>query len=92
MNSMFTFQNPRSLNAFPSRCELNENPFLVDAERFVGFDKLDGLLDAGIAIKRQTSIDFCRNTSRNDVEDFLAEQNEELIGRFRNLSINGAKK
>jgi hypothetical protein len=73
---IISLQFPRSLNPFPSRCDLYQDPLLLDPNGFVQGDKLFSFALRSHFVERQTGIDFGRNSSWNYGQNFFAEFDE----------------
>lgn len=76
MDSVLLFELSGGLDALPSGSDLNEYPGLVNSNGFVECQELLGLFLGAFFIKRESSIDFGRDTARDDLEDLLAKLDE----------------
>lgn len=53
-------------------------------------DDVKSLLNGPLGIKGQTSINLCRNTTWHDLQDLLAELNQQTVERGIDLLLLGA--
>ena len=65
-----------SLNTLPRRRNLDEDTLLGDANRLVKGNELLGLGLGGLLVEGETGIDLSRDTTRDDLENLLAELDE----------------
>lgn len=70
-----------SLDTLPGRSNLDQDAVLADAIFFVKLDETDSLGNSGFLVKRQASINLSRDTTRNNLENFLAKVNQQLVSR-----------
>jgi hypothetical protein len=73
VNAVVALELASSLNTFPGRGDLDKDAFLLDSNGFVERNEVSGLGLCGLLIKGETSVDFGRNTARNDRKNFPPE-------------------
>ncbi len=73
------FQNTSCLNTFPSSGKLDQYALSGKSFGLVGGNQFTCLFEAGLGVKRQTSIHLGRNATRYDPEDFTSETNQQAI-------------
>ena len=78
-----------SLDAFPSGSDLDEDAVARDALGLVGGDELFGFRDGGCGVEGKTGVDFGGNTTRNDLEDLKAEEDEDAVEDGFDQSVTG---
>jgi hypothetical protein len=54
----FLFQRPSSLDTLPSRSDLDQDTFFLDADLFVESDKLPSFLFCSFGIEGEAGVDF----------------------------------
>ncbi len=76
------------LDTLPSRGDLDEDTVLLDADRLVEVNELVGLLDGSGLVERVLGVDLGRDTAGDDLEDLLAELDEERVDGEVNLALD----
>lgn len=54
MDALIVFKLARSLNAFPRRGDLDQNPLLFDANRLVEYNEFSSFLLGDLLVERET--------------------------------------
>jgi hypothetical protein len=76
--------------------ELVEETKLIHAQKIATraistyLDDLKGLVDGGLGVKGQPGVDFSGDLAGNDLENLLAELDEETVEGGLNLNVDGA--
>lgn len=73
------FKDFRSLNSLPSGSNLDQDAIFGDADFLVKFDDVACLVDGGLGIKGETSINFSGDVARDDFGDFGAKSNSQFV-------------
>lgn len=73
MNAIVAFELASSLDTFPSRGNLDEDAVFLDSNGLVERNEVSGLGLCAFLIKGETSVDFSRNTARDNRKDFPPE-------------------
>jgi hypothetical protein len=76
------------LDTLPGRGDLDEDTVLLDADRLVEVNELVRLLDGSGLVERVLGVDLGRDTARDDLEDLLAELDEERVDGKVNLGLD----
>ena len=76
------------LDTFPGGSDLDQDSLSLDADGFVEGDQLLGLVDGGLSVVREGGIDFSRDSTGNNLEDFSAELDKESVGGVLDLSLD----
>ena len=80
------FENFRSLNALPSRGDLDEHPLARDPVARIQLDEAPRLSHQRIRVERQVCIGFRGHAPRDKPENFHPEKHEQLVHRLLELS------
>lgn len=78
------------LDTLPGRGDLDEDAVLVDTDRLVELDQLAGLGEGRLGVKREDGVDLGRDTAGDNLEDGLAELDEEAVSGGLGLVVDGA--
>jgi hypothetical protein len=73
VNAIVALELASSLDTFPGRGDLDKDAFFLDSNGFVERNEVSGLGLCGLLIKGETSVDFGRNTARNNRKNFPPE-------------------
>ena len=76
MNAFVALELARGLNALPARCDLDKHTFFFDPNGLIKCDKFFSLDLSCLLVKRETSVDFGRDTAGNDGEDLFTKFDE----------------
>ena len=89
MNVVIPLQLSSGLDSLPSGSDLDQDTVPVDSLGLVQGDDLLGLGDGSLLVVRQSGVDLGRNSTRNDLEDLLAEFDEQSVHGVGDLVIDG---
>lgn len=76
MDALIVFKLARSLNAFPRRCHLDQNPLLLDANRLVECNERSSFLLGGLLVEGEARVNLGGDATRNDLQDLGAKLDE----------------
>lgn len=86
-----------SLDTLPGRGNLDENSVLLNTLGLVKINDLKGLLDGGILVKGDASINLGRDTARDNLQDLRAKLDKEnvqsslsLLGKRARAGLDGS--
>jgi hypothetical protein len=71
--ALVTLELARGLDTLPSRCDLDEHTFTLNANRLVERDEFPGLGLGSLLVKGEAGIYFGRDTARDDGKDLSTE-------------------
>ena len=74
-------------DALPGGGDLDEDALAVDAVGLIKADQPAGLLDGALGVEREPGIDLGRDAARDDLEDLLAEGDEQAIDAGFDLGV-----
>jgi hypothetical protein len=81
-----------SLDTFPGGSNLDQDTVLVDTVLFVQLDENESLGNSSFSVERETSINFGRDTTRNDLQDLGTKVDQKLISSQVKLLLRRASK
>ena len=76
VNAVVALELARRLDALPGRRDLDEDALLLDTDGVVQRDELLGLLLCRLLVKGETGVNLGRDTTRDNLQDLLAEFDE----------------
>src|SRR6266404_425473 len=71
VNTLVALELSSSLDTLPGRRDLDKHTFFLDSNGFVEPNELSGLGFGGLLVKGEASVDFSRDTTRNDRRNFF---------------------
>lgn len=80
----------RNTNGLVELCALLRNRVLISSIREHYLDEVQGLVNGGLGVKGEASIDLGGDLAGNDLKNLLAKLNQKTVEGGVNLLINGA--
>lgn len=90
VDAVVALQDLGGLDTLPGRGDLDENAVLGDALSLVELDDVQGLVDRGLGVKGEAGVDLGRDLAGDDLEDLLAELDQETVQRSIDLVVDRA--
>src|SRR5690606_31884501 len=87
----FFFENFSGTNTFPRGSKFDQNAGLIDAAFFVKLDQVFGFFNARFSIKGQAGVNFGRNATGNNLQDFQTDSHCQVIGSSTDLLGTAAR-
>lgn len=87
---MVPLEDLGSLDTLEGRGDLDEDTLLANALLLVELNEVKGLVDRGLGVEGEASIDLGRNLAGDDLENLLAELDEEAVESIVDLGIDAA--
>lgn len=88
MNPIILLQFLCRLNPLPRTRNLDQNPLLIDPQFLVQLNDVKRLFHGGLLVKGEAGVDFGGDSSRDDLEDFFAEFDEETVEGIVDLGVD----
>jgi hypothetical protein len=88
VDAVLVLQLARSLDTLPGGGKLDQHARLVDADALVQVDDVQGLVNGSLLVERQRGIDLGGNLAGDDLEDLLAELDQQHVHGSLNLAVD----
>jgi hypothetical protein len=73
VNAIVALELASGLDTLPGRGDLDKDAFFLDSNGFIERNEVSGLGLCALLIEGETSVDFGRNTARNNRKNFFPE-------------------
>lgn len=89
VDAVLGLQDVGGLDALPGGGDLDEDALLGDADLLVEVDDVQGLVDGGLGVEGEAGVDLGGDLAGDDLQDLLAELDEEVIQGGVDLFVEG---
>jgi hypothetical protein len=90
VDAVLGLQDVSGLDTLPGRGDLDENAVLGDTSLLVQLDDVQSLVNGGLGVEREASVNLGGNLSGDDLENLLSELDEQVVEGGVDLSVNVA--
>lgn len=90
VDAVVALQDLSGLDALPGGGDLDEDAVLGDPFSLVELDDVQGLVDRGLGVEGEAGVNLGRDLAGDDLEDLLAELDQETVQRSIDLIVDRA--